>query len=302
MYHGMREHGSAWWFGYGTFQPMISDYGNSMFLDDLYDYTGNVTGSMNYDLMRFYIEVGKVADADGDDETWTIRAIENLNRKQADDRMQGVEIPAFEPTLVLDMPMFQSNNPLIRAVDGLSRSIWLGALGFIKILWGAMDSIFEWAGFGPGFFSLLTAYMMEIPDLVVAIMENLGVLMISLVDIIESVFGVLVLILPAYVGSFGLLATSIIRYWNFFMDLMGGGLVDFSILQDIAIQDWVNFGLWMLPFYEIWGIIWAKDVTGRLKDRIEFYSMMFNGLLNFIKGMVNLMGTLVQAIRSFLPI
>lgn len=87
------------------------------------------------------------------------------------------------------------------------------------------------------------------------------------------------------------------------MDLMGGGMgLDFSILQDIAIQEWVNFGLWMLPFWEIWNIIWAKDVSGRLKDRVEFYSMIFNGMLNFIKGMVDLMGNLVQVIRSFLPI
>jgi len=305
MYHGMREHGSAWWFGYGTFQPMISDYGNAMFLDDLYDYEGNVSGSMNYDLMRFYIEVGKVSDPDqGDDDTWTIRAIENLNRKQADDRMQGVEMPAFEPTLVLDMPMFQSNNPLIRAIDGLSRSIWIGALGFIKILWGAMDSIFEWAGFGPGFFSILTTYITDtIPGLVIVIMNNLGYLAISLVDIIESVFGVLLKILPAYVGSFGLLATALIQYWNFFMDILGGGMgIDFSIIEDIAIGEWISFGLWMLPFYEIWNIIWAKDVTGTLKERLGFYQMVGGGMLNFIKGMINLMGNLVQAIRSFLPI
>jgi hypothetical protein len=302
MYHGMREHGSSWWFGYGDFMPMISDFGNSQYLDDLAVQGFNVT-SMDLDLMRIYVSVDKFPDADGDDEPWGIRAIENLNRKHADDRMQGIEQPAFEETLVLDMPMFQSNNPLIRAIDGISRSIWLGALGFIKILWGAMDSIFEWAGFGPGFFSLLTSYMMEIPALVIVIMDNLAVLMVSLVDIIESVAQVLVLILPAYVGSFGLLATAIIRYWTAFMDLMGGGLgLDFSILQDIAIQDWINFGLWMLPFWEIWNIIWAKDVTGRLKDRVEFYRMMGGGVLNFLKGMVSLMGNLVQAIRSFLPI
>ena len=302
-YHGMKEHGSAWWFGYGEFQPMVSDYGNALMLDDLYDEGGNVTDSMKFDLMRVFIEVGKVDIADGNDETWTIRAVENFNRKQADDRMQGVEQPAFEPTLVLDMPMFQSNNPLIRAIDGISRSIWMGALGFIKILWGAMDSIFEWAGFGPGFFSLLTSYIMEIPALVIVIMESLGVLMGSFVDIIEGVFEVLVLILPAYVGSFGLLAEALISYWGFFMDILGGGMgLDFSILEDIAIQEWINFGLWMLPFYEVWGIIWAGDVTGRLKDRMGFYSSIFNGLLNFIKGMIDLMSNLVQAIRSFLPI
>ena len=303
MFHGMREHGSAWWFGYGVFQPMIADYGNAMFLDDLYDYTGNVTGSINYDLMRFYIEVAKLPDADGDDETWTIRAIENLNRKQADDRMQGVEIPSFEPTLVLDMPMFQSNNPLIRAIDGLSRSIWLGALGFIKILWGAMDTIFEWAGFGAGFFSTLSRFVIEtIPSLVLVIMQDLTVLVISFVDIIESVFNLLVIVVPTYVIGLGWLAETLIDYWRAFNDIFSGGIVDWNIIEDLNLGEWVSFGVTMLPFYEIWTIIWSKDVSGKLKERLEFYSALFGGLLSFLRGMVIFMGELVQSIRSFLPI
>ena len=303
MYHGMREHGSSWWFGYGEFQPMISDYGNAMMLDDLYDEGGNVTDSMKFDLMRVFVEVGKVANpADGDDETWTIRAIENMNRKQADDRMRGIEQPAFEETLVLDMPMFQSMNPLIRAVDGISRAVWLGALGFIKILWGAMDTIFEWAGFGEGFFSVLTSFVMEIPNLVIVIMENLGVLLMSFVDIIESIFNLLIVVLPSYVLGLGWLAQSLIDYWTIIIDLFQGGIVDFNIVEDLDLNAWINFGITMLPFWEIWNIVWAKDVSGKLRDRIGFYSGLFNGILNFIKGLVTFLGNMVQAIRSFLPV
>ena len=64
----------------------------------------------------------------------------------------------------------------------------------------------------------------------------------------------------------------------------------------------MSFGVTMLPFYEIWTIIWSKDVSGKLKERFEFYSALFGGLLNFLRGMVIFMAELVQAIRSFLPI
>ncbi len=304
MFHGMREHGSSWWFGYGAFQPMTSEYGNALMLDDLYDEGGNVTDSLKFDLMRVFVEVGKVAAPQGgDDETWTIRAVENFNRKQADDRMQGIEQPSFEQTLVLDMPMFQSLNPLVRAVDGISRSIWMGALGFIKILWGAMDTIFEWAGFGAGFFSILSRFVIEtIPDLIIVIMQNLSVLVISFVDIIESIFNLLVIVVPTYVIGLGWLAESLIDYWRAFNDIFAGGIVDFSIIEDLALGSWVSFGITMLPFYEIWTIIWSKDVPGKMKERFAFYSALFGGLLSFFRGMVSMVGELVQAIRSFLPI
>ncbi len=304
MYHGMKEHGSAWWFGYGTFSPMISEFGNSQYLDDLNIQGFNDSSSMDLDLIRVWVSVDKdVFVEDADDEPWGIRAIENYNRKEAEDRMQGIEQPAFEETLVLDMPMFQSLNPLVRAVDGISRSIWMGALGFIKILWGAMDTIFEWAGFGAGFFSVLSRFVIEtIPNLIIVIMENLTVLAFSFADIIISIFDLLVVVVPTYVIALGWLTGSLIDYWRAFNDIFTGGIVDFSIIEDLALGTWISAGITMLPFYEIWTIIWSKNVSGKLKERFEFYSAIFGGLLSFLRGMVSFMSNMVQAIRSFLPI
>jgi hypothetical protein len=301
MYHGMREHGSAWWFGYGVFQPMVSDYGNAQFLDDLYDEGRNVTDSMKFDLMRVFVEVGKVADADGDDETWTIRSIENFNRKLADDRMQGIEQPAFEETLVLDMPMFQSNNPLIRAIDGVSVAIWKGALGFQKILWGALDSFFLWAGFGEGFFSRITAFVMTLPDIFIAFMEFMPVLLIEMADIIESVFAAIVLMIPLYSISVGTLAGTLIDYWHILSQLLNGQLVPFDIIRDIQIGDWINFGITMLPTYEILMIIFDDDPGWRAERRARFYSSLFGGMINFLKGMASFMQSIVQTIMEIIP-
>jgi hypothetical protein len=301
MYHGMREHGSSWWFGYGDFQPMISDYGNALMLDDLYDEGGNITDSMKFDLMRVYLEVGKVADADGDDETWLIRSVENFNRKQAEDRMAGIEQPAFEETLVLDMPMFQSMNPLIRAIDGLSRSIWLGALGFQKILWGALDSFFAWAGFGEGFFSRITEFIMTLPDILITLMEFMPILLIEMAEIIESVFAAIVLMIPLYTISLGTMVETIIDYWQILSQMLNGQILPFDIIRDIQLGDWINFGITMLPTYEIFMIIFDNDPGRRAEERMSFYSKLFGGMINFLRGMVTLLQQIVQTIMEIIP-
>ena len=302
LFHGMREHGSSWWFGYGEFQPMISDYGNALMLDDLYDEGGNVTDSMKFDLMRVFVEVGKVANpADGDDETWTIRAIENFNRKQADDRMQGVEQPAFEETLVLDMPMFQSMNPLIRAIDGISIAIWKGALGFQKILWGAMDSFFSWAGFGEGFFSSITAFLMMIPQVFTTIMQNMGMAITHLVTMIDNTFTMVITMLPEFVLGLTWLTNSILDYWRILNDLLGGGLMPFNIIQELGMGLWIRFGFAMLPFFEIMGVLFSNTPGQRVKERVGFYSGLFNGAINFINRMITFMQNAIQTIMEILP-
>lgn len=302
MYHGMREHGSSWWFGYGDFQPMKSDYGNALFLDDLYDEGRNVTDSLKFDLMRLFVEVGKVADADGDDETWTITAIENFNRKYADDRMQGIDQPAFEETLVLDMPMFQSMNPLIRAIDGISRSIWQGALGFQKILWGAMDTFFQWVGFGEGFFSRITAFVLLIPEIFTTIMENLAEAMVGLVEYVDDVFTMVVQMLPEFVIGMGWLTETILDYWGIIADLFNGTLLPFSIIQDLQLGDWIRFGIALLPTWEMFSIIFDNDPARKLKERVEFYSSLFNGTLNFLRGLIVFLQGLVGTIMDILPL
>jgi hypothetical protein len=302
QYHGMREHGSAWWFGYGAFQPMISDYGNALMLDDLYDEGGNVTDSMKFDLMRLYVEVGKVANpADGDDETWTIRAIENFNRKQAEDRMQGIEQPAFEETLVLDMPMYQSNNPLIRAIDGISTAIWAGALGFQKIVWAALDSFFEWAGFGAGFFSQITAFVMMIPDLFVELMDSMGLAITHLINMIDAMFGMVLSILPEFVMGLTWLSGSIIDYIDTFVSLINGGLLDFSLIEDLQLGDWVRAGFAMLPTWEAIIIMESSDPAKKAKERIDFYGGLFNGALRFIRGFIVFMQQAISTIMDILP-
>jgi hypothetical protein len=301
MYYGLKEHGASWWPGYGDFQPMRGDYENAMFLDDLYDEGGNVTDSMKFDLMRVFVEVGKVADADGDDETWTIRAIENINRKLADDRMQGIEQPSFEETLVLEMPMFQSLNPIIRAIDGLSVAIWKGALGFQKILWGAMDSFFAWAGFGEGFFSRITTFLMTLPEIFIAFMEFMPTLFLEMAEIIQSVFAAIVLMIPLYTISLGTMIETIMDYWHILTQLLNGQLLPFDIIQDIQIGDWINAGITMLPTYEIFGIIFDDDPGRRAEQRINFYSKLFGGVLNFLKNMASFMAQMIQTIMDILP-
>jgi hypothetical protein len=304
MFHGMREHGSAWWFGYGVFQPMISEYGNTLFLDDLYDEGRNVTDSMKFDLMRLYIEVGKVSSVDGDDETWTVRAVENFNRKEAEDRMQGVEQPSFEPTLVLDMPVFQSNNPLIRAIDGISASIWKGALGFHKILWGALDTFFEWAGFGPGFFSLVTNFVLMIPDIFVAFIQDLGEILSATIPLFEEMFRFFAKTAPFAIEGLMWLAGSLTEYWDYFQQIMTGS-GPFSnignIIEDMSLGAWLRAGIAMLPAYELLWICFDKSPIRRARRRVKFYTGLFTGITKFVEGMVKFLQGAFSVIMDFVP-
>jgi hypothetical protein len=280
---------------------MVSDYGNALMLDDLYDEGGNVTDSMKYDLMRVFVEVGKVADADGDDETWLIRAVENQNRKLADDRMQGIEQPAFEETLVLDMPMFQSMNPLIRAIDGISIAIWKGALGFQKILWSAMDSFFLWAGFGEGFFSQITTFVGMLPVMFTTLLQNMGVAMTYMVTMIDDTLTMVITMLPEFVLGLGWLTDSIIDYWTTLTQLFSGGLMPFDIIREMGMGTWIRFMIAMLPAYEIFGVLYADKPHMQLNNRIVFYSKLFNGAINFIKGFASFLQNAISTIMDILP-
>jgi hypothetical protein len=283
---------------------MVSDYGNALMLDDLYDEGGNVTDSMKFDLMRVFVEVVKVNDADGNDETWTIRAIENFNRKQADDRMMGIEQPAFEETLVLEMPMYQSNNPLIRAIDGISTAVWRGALGFYKILWGALDSIFEWMGFGPGFFSLITSFIMMIPDVFVAFVQDLGEILSATIPLFEEMFRFFAKTAPFAIEGLMWLAGSLTEYWDYFQQIMtGSGPFNNigNIIQDMSLGSWLRAGIAMLPAYELLWICFDDRPARRARRRVKFYTGLFTGITKFVEGMVEFLRGAISVIMDIAP-
>jgi len=174
-------------------------------------------------------------------------------------------------------------------------------LGFQKILWGAMDSFFAWAGFGEGFFSTITAFLMAIPELFMKMMENIPLLIQNMVSVVEDVFGMVARILPDFVVGIGWLTESVINYWTTLTSFFTGGLFPINIIQDLQLGDWIRAGFALLPAWEMFSIIWANDPGKKAKERIDFYSMLFNGVINFIKGAITFMQQAIQTIMDILP-
>jgi len=302
-YYGMDEGGFMGWAGWG---PIILNETSSMYFDDLRLPDGNITDSLGIELVKFWVNVTKTAEGaapggDCDNHRWSLRNFEILNWKIAPDRMQGIDTPIFVETKSVEMPSSGFLQPLYRAIDGLATAIWMGALGFQKILWGAMDSFLAWAGFGPGFFSTITAFLMALPDIFIAIMEQLPFFLLEVADIIESVFQGIFMIIPLYTVSIGIMVETIIDYWQILTRMLNGELVPFSIIADMQLGDWINFGITLLPTYEVFGIIFDKNPGKRAEDRAKFYKNLFWGLYDFLEDMILLLNDIIQTIFEILP-
>lgn len=142
--HGMYEAGSVWWFGYGAFRPKIGNKTASMFFDDLYDGSSDITSCQPIEIVRAWAKVEKINDIDGNDDTWTLKNYEVLNWKLADDRMEGVDTPVFVETKDPSMPKTGFVAPLMKAIQGISTAIWKGVLGAMRIVIGGIDSLLLW--------------------------------------------------------------------------------------------------------------------------------------------------------------
>jgi len=93
-----------------------------------------------------------------------------------------------------------------------------------------------------------------------------------------------------------------LSYWTQFTNIFsGGGIFPIDIIQDIQLGDWIRAGFAMLPAWEMFSIIFADDPGKKLKERVEFYSLIFNGLINFVKGAINFMQSFIQTIMEIIP-
>jgi hypothetical protein len=57
----------------------------------------------------------------------------------------------------------------------------------------------------------------------------------------------------------------------------------------------------MLPTYEILMIIFDDDPGWRAERRMNFYSKLFGGMINFIKGMAAFMQSVISTIMDIIP-
>jgi len=301
-YHGVKEQGAAWWFGYGKFIPMISDYDNAKFLDDLYDEGGNITNCQKYDLMKFYIEVGKVNIADGNDEPWLIRGIEDMHREQAIDRMEGIDEPTFVETKVLDMPQTGFINAIKSAISGLSSAIWKGAFQFVKLLMGAVGALMDAIGLGEWWRAFATA-MENIAAFSLNLMDNLQIALINSAILLEQLFEVITTTFTRFILGITSFLSGILTWYKEIVNLFtGGGIWNINVWVTLELGDWVGLAINLLPVWWFIRIAESNDKIRTLQGDISFVVMITTGLFHFLSSIIILATTLINLLLGLLPI
>ena len=301
-YHGMKEHGSAWWFGYGKFQPMISDYDNAKFLDDLYDEDGEISNCQKIELVKFWIKVGKVDIPDGNDEKWIIRGIEDMNREQAIDRMMGIDEPTFVQTKVLDMPQTGFINALKTAINNLSVTIWLGALQFIKILMSSIGYLMNAIGLGVWWesFSIMLG---NIATASLSFMDDLTIALLNSALLIEQITRLITNGVTRYVYVITAFITSIIAWYGYIIQMFsGGGIFNINIWTSLNLEDIFILLMHLSPVWWINRLNESDHFIETLQGDLRFIIMLVTGLFNFLTSVIIVTMTLINILLGMLPI
>jgi len=301
-YRGMKEHGSAWWFGYGVFQPMISDYDNAKFLDNLYDENGEISNCQKIELVKFWIEVGKVNIADGNDETWTIRAIEDMNREQAIDRMMGVDEPTFSESKVLDMPQTGFVNAIKTAINNLSVTIWLGAFQFIKMLMASIGYLMNAIGLGVWWesFSIMLG---NIATASLSFMDDLTIALFNSALLIEQITRLITNGVTRYVYVITAFITSILAWYEYIIQMFsGGGIFNINIWTSLNLEDIFILLMHLSPVWWINRLNESDHFIETLQGDLRFIIMIVTGLFNFLTSVIIVTMTLINILLGMLPI
>ncbi len=301
-YRGMKEHGSAWWFGYGVFQPMVSDYDNAKFLDDLYDEDGEISNCQKIELVKFWIEVGKVDIEDGNDETWTIRAIEDMNREQAIDRMMGVDEPTFSESKVLDMPQTGFINAVKTAINNLSTTIWLGALQFVKILMASIGYLMNAIGLGVWWesFSIMLG---NIAVASLAFMDDLTLALYNSAILIEQITRLLTNGITRYVYVLTQFISSILLWYEYIIEMFsGGGIWSINVWTSLNLEDIFILLVHLSPVWWLNRLNEADNFGETLTHDIRFMIMLATGLFNFLSSVILITMSLISILLGMLPI
>ncbi len=300
-FNGMKEFGNPWWFGYGNFRPMISNVSASMFFDILQDANNNSMSISDIDLVRFRIGLNK--DADLFDHDMKLHQYQIFNYKQADDRMEGIDTPIFVEPEDISMPKgggFLA--PLYKAIEGISTAIWKGALGFIKLLWGAMDSLMRTIGLGD-LWDMITSAVYFITNYIVDLFEYVGTSLNYTIQLVEQIFRFVGTFFFYWINLITNMITRLIEFWSLLISLFTGGWegVD-NIWEDFGAEAWITLFLVCLPIIELVRLIESDDVVSTLRNDISFIVGMVMGLLNFIMLLINIIATFLNILLSALPI
>ena len=226
-YHGMEENG--WWL-WTDFAPKMGNVTSSMFFDDLLDVNGSIVSCKDIELVRPKLILTKTTY----DNRVEVYPFEIMDWKQADDRMEGVNTPVFTDTKVIDMPQTGFIASLISAVQGISTSIWKGALGFIHILISSMDSLLTSIG-SPVSMSQMIEWIMVQTSVISSWMIYVTEYALSMITVFTSMLNFVLQIMENMINAilwiFGNVVAFPLHIMNFIVAIING--------QTYTINDWV---------------------------------------------------------------
>lgn len=315
-YNGMKEFGNPWWFGYGNFRPVVSNVSASMFFDTLKDANNNTMSIYDIDLVRFKVGIHKVLDIL--DHDMRLYNYQILNYKTADDRMEGIDTPIFVEPEDISMPKGGSFlSPLYKAIEGISTSIWKGAMGFIRIFIGSIDSLLLWMG-SPVTMSQMIEWIMiqgsSVSTWMIYVISQASAMltvftqMISwFLNIIDYAIRAISWVLINVVGF----PLHVLRFIIAIIDgntyTIGGFTWDFTIGHEI-IQGAVALGGLMIGFMFVGWVMWGNiyfegelDIEGlprRLLNMFGWGKEIYNNVFWIFNRMRNEIISLYNFIRS----
>jgi len=299
-YYGMFEQGSLYWFGYGNFRP-LQQYSPSKFFWDVLGTNDEIINSYNLNLIKVWCKVSKVSLAAADDE-YIATYHEETNKLIAGDRMEGIDEPTRMETKVLNMPQQGFLAPLVKAIKGIQTGIWKGALGFVAMLWGAIDSLMELMGLGEWWRSF-SNMLNNIAIASLAIMSELELSLFSSVILIDQIFRLLTITIVRYTYVVTQFISSIILWYQYIVQMfIGGGIFSINVWGSLNLGDWFVLGMHLSPIWWLNRLNESDSFFTTLQGDIRFFLMLVTGLFSFLSGVILLTIELINTLLGMLPI
>lgn len=143
-YYGMRKTVSFLWAG--DWYPFLSNSTESMFFTQNRDYLGNITSSMNLELVTVGMNLSRPHTAWGQDD-FTVKIL-NFDISEfsiaSSDQVRGVDTPIRVDTRVPDMEPSGFLAPLYSAIMRLANWIWEAFSYLGQLIWDGLASQFPW--------------------------------------------------------------------------------------------------------------------------------------------------------------
>jgi hypothetical protein len=250
------------------------------------------------------VPTGEAGDEDCDTHTWILKDFREYHHKVADDKYIGVGEPPYEETKVIDMPHGGLVATIYRALESMGRIFWAGALAFQKIVWGAMDTFFEWAGFGANFWSRATYFLMLLPNMIVEFVAQAGNFVDWIISIANYMFNFIGVTITRVITFLGWIVNVWIRYARGIISLFTGGWTNVGdIWTQYSMEDWIVLFLTILyPYYQIKRWYDSDDPFQTMMEDIRTYISWFNGLISFFMRMTDYIMKMINIIIQALPI